>query len=82
MAPIEGELIKNTIKFLDRIMVNRDLAGYVRYSENYMGGIHYYNSKPPAYIKYLEDEHKLFINENEIYYKNLPTIDQWRVSHI
>lgn len=56
VSSIEGELIRGTMKFIDRISTNRDFAGYVRFDENYMESINYYNNKPLAYIKYLEEE--------------------------
>lgn len=79
--PIEKELIERTIKFIDKLYTDGDFRDYVTLNEmndSYLGNLHYYNSKPPIYIKYLEQKDKLFLNGNEIYYKNLPTLNQFR----
>lgn len=84
LKPIETELICSTLKFFEKIKDNNpaNLIHYLVYDEDSMNSLHYYHSKPPAYIEYLNDMGGLFVNENQIYYDSLPTIDQYRLGFL
>lgn len=82
MEPIEDELINATLRFFEKIRNSESpLRHYLVFDEDYMDAINYYSSKPPIYIEYLNDTNNLFLNEKQIYYNRLPTIDQYRISH-
>lgn len=84
MEPVEKELITNSLKFFQKIRDNNitTLMYDLMYNEDYMDSLHYYNSKPPIYIEYLNDTNNLIINGKQIYYQNLPSLEQYRMWQI
>lgn len=83
IEPIEKDLITSTLKFFQRIRDNESstLKYYLMYDDEAMDAIHYYDTKPPIYIEYLNDINNLFVNEDQIYFERQPTIEQYRTQH-
>lgn len=81
VEPIEKELIVHSLKFINKIRDSEtsNLRHCVRYDEDQMNEINYYSSKPPNYIYYLNNNNELFVNGNQKYYDNLPTIGEYRL---
>ena len=73
--PIQSELINYTIRFCGKLYNNNNLN--LREFDN-MENLHYYKSKPPAYIYYLANRNELFHNNELMYYRNLKTIRDYR----
>lgn len=78
LNPIEKQLLTHTLNFFEKLNINREFWWYLKYEDEEMEKLHYYNSKPPAYILYLNESDKLFDNDNEIYFNNLPSLYQYR----
>jgi len=72
--PIYKDLIDYSLKFLNKL-IEENFASLNNFQHQ---NLHYYNSKPPSYI--YSQRNSLFNNNHVIYYDNLPTLNEYRIS--